>query len=50
MENLELGQTQDESFAEDDEDDDASVVLSDLENEDGIKLNKRERKLLQKSK
>lgn len=45
MENLELGQPAEASS------DDESVALSDEENEDGdAKLNKRQRKLLQKSK
>lgn len=47
MGNIGLGQGQPEPV----EDDESSVVLSDLDyEEDGKKLNKRERKLLQKSK
>lgn len=47
MENLELGQSDE---AMDEEDDDVSIVLSDMENEDGVPLSKRERKLLAKRK
>lgn len=47
MENLELGQAEDPYGSPDD--DAASDALSGHEVEDGVRLNKRERKLLQKN-